>query len=188
MNENVEVKRLIIFLLKGIWIFICTFATLLTVIWQCYKYGKGEDVTQVEYKNFNENELDIYPSIALCFTMAIKEERLSGYGYNVTPRQYADFLQGNSGYGIRNVTENTNNMMKIDYQNVIQHLDEYILAYGYTNNGVKTGLRDVLMYPFNALEPTSSNKMRGFKELAFMGMMCLTIDIPYKKDRDTLKT
>ena len=89
MTDNVQSNNLLVYVLKRSWLFSCIFATLLTVIFQCYNYGKGEDITQVEYKSYNENELDIYPSIALCFTMAIKEERLSGYGYNVTPKQYA---------------------------------------------------------------------------------------------------
>ena len=166
-------NQLLIYVLKRIWILFCAFATLLAVILQCYDYGKGQDVTQMEYKSFNENELDVYPSIGLCFTMAIKEEDLNIYRYNVTPLQYAEFLLGYHW---------DRNMMNIDYENVIQHLNEYILTYGYTGIHAEGRVEDVSLYSSQNIDSTKSKKMPGMKELGFAGVKCLTLDIPFQKD------
>ena len=130
-------------------------------------------MTHMQYKSFNENEVDVYPSIGLCFTMAIKEGNLKLYGYNVTPSQYAGFLQGYTW---------DSNLMKVDYENVIQQLHEYIVAYGYTRSGVEDGLEHVTLFSSQGFNSTSRKKMPGLKELSFLGMKCLTIDIPSHRD------
>ena len=105
--------------------------------------------------------------------MAIKEEDLNIYRYNVTPLQYAEFLLGYHW---------DRNMMNIDYENVIQHLNEYILAYGYTGIGAEGRIEDVSLYSSQYIDSTSSKKMPGLKELGFAGAKCLTLDIPFQKD------
>ena len=152
---------------------LCIFATLSTVIWQFHHYCKGEDETQVDYKHFNEAELDVYPSIALCVTIAIDEERLKEYGKNLTAKDYASFLLGDHWDSA---------LLKIDYENVIKHWDDHILTYDYIKKGVDTYYQDILLYASKEIDPTSSRIMPGFEEVSFFGAKCLKIDILFEKD------
>ena len=129
----------------------------------------------MEYKTYNENKMDIYPSIGVCFTMAVKEENLNNYGYNITSKKYVEFLNGYVW---------DSNLMKVDYENVIQRLGDYIIAYGYTQSGVGKTYDDVVLYPTvrnGKIMWHQMAKMPGFKELSFLGMKCFTIDIPFRK-------
>ena len=112
MSGNRGLNQLLMLALKRGFTLVCIFATLITAIWQFYTYGKGEDQTQVEYKHFNEAESDIYPSIALCVTTAVNEERLKEYGANFTAEQYVAFLQGQHW---------DQSMLKVDYEKCCKH-------------------------------------------------------------------
>ena len=79
---------------KIIWTTLCTIATIATVAWQILNYAKDDDVTFVEFKRFHDNEMDIYPSITLCFTNAFNEKELEKYGNNVNSITYNLFLTG----------------------------------------------------------------------------------------------
>ena len=57
---------------------------------------------------FNEMDTDMYPSIGLCWTMAINEEQLKQYGNRFTPSSYTYFLMGHYW---------DEDMLKVDYEN-----------------------------------------------------------------------
>ena len=154
--------------LKGLdicWTLCCITATILTVTLQCLSYFEDEDVTRLEYKRFQEADEDLYPSIGFCFTMPIIEERLRHYGPNVTPQAYSDFLAGKLW--------NTE-MLKIDYDDVTQHLTKYIKGYGYVN----LKLEEVVLksYIMNI-----TKEGLGFREFSFLSTKCVSIDIPFIK-------
>ena len=172
MSGNRGLNQLLMLALKRGFTLVCIFATLITAIWQFYTYGKGEDQTQVEYKHFNEAESDIYPSIALCVTTAVNEERLKEYGANFTAEQYVSFLQGKHW---------DQSMLKVDYENVIKKWDKNILWYGYSKYDVNTFVQTVPLYTSKEIDPTSSENLPGFKEISLFGGKCLTLDILFKK-------
>ena len=154
---------------KGLYIFwalCCITATIFTVTLQCLSYFEDEDVTRLEYKRFQEDVKDLYPSIGFCFTMPIREERLRHYGLNVTPQAYSDFLTGKS------LNEE---MLKIDYDDVIQHLEQYILGYGYVN----LKLEEVLLT--SSVKNITKKRSLGFREFSFLSAKCVRIDIPFNK-------
>ena len=170
MNTN---DNLLVLTLQRGWVLLCICATLITVIMQCHNYGKGEDDTQVEYKSFNERELDVYPSIATCLTIAINEERLKVYGANYTAKDYDAFLKG---------LHWDENMLKVDYENVIQHWDEYIIRYGYEVIDPESLFQRVPIYVSKEIDPTSPAIMHGFRELSVLGMKCFSINVLFQKD------
>ena len=63
---------------------ICISATIFTTVVQFMNYCTVEDQTIVTYKRFHESETDVYPSISLCWTMAIDEEKLKRYDNEFT--------------------------------------------------------------------------------------------------------
>ena len=172
MSGNGTLNQYLMLGLKRGFTLVCIFATLITAIWQFYTYGKGEDQTQVEYKHFNEAESDIYPSIALCVTTAVNEERLKEYGANFTAEQYVAFLQGQHW---------DQSMLKVDYENVIKKWDKNILWYGYSKTDVNTFQQTVPLYESKEIDPTSLENLPGFKEISLFGGKCLTLDILFKK-------
>ena len=84
--------------------------------------ANGKEQTVVGYKRFNEKEDNVYPSIGLCWTLAINEDKLKGYGSNFTSMDYAAFL---AGFG------SDKNMFSVEYDDVTPQFDDYILRYGY---------------------------------------------------------
>ena len=63
-------------LFKVAWNSICIIATIATVIWQLSNYIYGDDMTVVGFKRFNDKEIDVYPSIGFCFTVALNNDIL----------------------------------------------------------------------------------------------------------------
>ena len=152
-------------ILRVVWACCCALATLATIVWQCSNYYYGEEQTFVDYKNFNERETNLYPSIGVCWTRAIIEEKLKLYGNNFTAKDYGDFLLGHTW---------NEDMLKVDYEDVTSRFDDSISIYGYRTGDMK------LVF----LHPDGHNTVAkpGFKEYFYFGDRCFTIDIPFQKD------
>ena len=66
-------------------------------------------------------------------------------------------------------------MLRVDYDDVTLHFDDYVQSYGYRTSSNK----NVLLYVKDELD----NKQKpGYREDSFLGMKCLTIDIPFEKN------
>ena len=152
-------------ILRRGWTCCCIIATLSTMVWQCSNYFTGLENTVIEYKMFNEMDTDMYPSIGLCWTMAINEELLKRYGNKFTSASYLYFLVGHYW---------DEDMLAVDYEGVTPNFDEYIHRYGYIN--AYWEYKDM----YNKAKGT---KMKpGFKDYSAFTHRCFTIDIPFKKD------
>ena len=175
MDENHErMLQLLVLALKRGLALLCIFDTVLFVKIQFDKYSQDLDETQVEYKSFNTRVDDPYPSIALCLTMAIHEERLKKFGENLTAQDYARFLEGSNG---------DENMLKVEYENVTTQWTDYILMYGYTRSDPRKAYVDKILYASKELDPTSPELiMHGFREFGAFGANCFTLDFPFERD------
>ena len=180
MNENHErMLQLLVLALKRGLALLCIFDTLLFVKIQFDKYNQDSDETQVEYKSFNTRVDDPYPSIALCLTMAIHEDRLKEFGENLTAQDYANFLAG---------ANPDKNMLKVDYEKVTTQWREYVLGYGYSRVDRTSGYVEKLLYAAKELDPRATDViMHGFKEFNAFGAKCFTIDFPFEKDLSMLR-
>ena len=147
------------------WASCCIVATLSTTVWQCLNYLYGEEQTVVEYKSFNDGAENIYPSIGLCWTQAIDEEKLKGYGSTFTSATYGWFLT--AYYWDKK-------MLLVEYENVTVNFDNYILQYGYITP--KDGER--ILYEIDR----GFEEKPGFNEYSFGAARCFTIKIPSQKD------
>ena len=149
---------------KKAWTWCCILATFSTFVWQLSNYYYGEDHTIVTYRKFNEIETDVYPSISLCWTMAISEKNLNAYGNILNREHYADFLAGFHW---------DENMLMVDYDNATLRFDDHVLQYGYKTSSDQ----DFILY-----DKRWDRKFKsGFKEHSIWGMRCLTFDIPFIK-------
>ena len=73
---------------------LCLAATIGTVSWCIYLYLLDEDVTLVDFKNFHDSILDIYPTISICLTVPYNETKLQKYGNHIKGFSYSEFLGG----------------------------------------------------------------------------------------------
>ena len=136
------------------------------MVWQFSNYYSGEEQTVVGYKRFNEIEDNVYPSIGLCWTLAINEEKLKRYGNNITSLDYAAFLAG---------VGSDNYMLSVKYDDVTPEFDDYILRYGYEKD--TSDNYDVVLYD----KEHGPIPKPGFGEYSFIGFRCFTIEIPFQK-------
>jgi hypothetical protein len=111
MNGFISGKKL-----KVIWTLACVITTLITAIWQLLSYLNGEDMTVIHYKQFHQEEIDLYPSIGLCFSNVLIPEKLEKYGIS-NIEIYSRFLAG---------LEWNQTLLNIDYDDVSLNLEDYI--------------------------------------------------------------
>ena len=95
---------------------ICVITTVGLTIYCIYQYSLNEDVSQISFKHYHEDEDSIYPAITLCFTDYMNRSLFKDAS---SEKEYKDFMKGNSL---------TDEMRKIDYDEVIIDINEYILA------------------------------------------------------------
>ena len=154
-------------ILRISWTVSCVFATLSTMVWQLLNYYNGEEQTIVEYRRFNEMETDGYPSLTLCWHMGINEEKLKMYGSKFNSLAYGKFLHGDAW---------DEDMLKVDYEDVMLNLNDNILFYGYTTSSQKT----IKLY--NKFRGTKEKP--GFKQSSHFSNRCFTLDIPFVKGKE----
>ena len=98
---------------------ICICAAVGLTIWCFFEFQKNEDICEVVYKRFNEDEESIYPSISLLFPNRYNDTFLDSYNSNFTAKKYSSFLNGGKPWD--------GEMMKIDNENAGMKLDNYLV-------------------------------------------------------------
>ena len=88
----------------------------MTSFW-IYKYFKDEDLSQVNFKAFDEFPQGQYPLISFCVWNPFIESRLKAY--NITPESYIEILKGDKLY---------NGTDKIDFNSVTIDLADFYLG------------------------------------------------------------
>ena len=97
----------------------CVLVTLVMITYFLYKYDLDEDLCVIKYKKFYDTELDVFPTLSLCFTRIFKEGILLRKGLNTS--HYKQFL---SGHGtVDDIVKN------INYDDVTLDVHDYIIRY-----------------------------------------------------------
>ena len=98
---------------------LCLTSAFLMTLWATVEYFKNEDVIEISYRKFNQNEEDSqYPAMSLCFMDAYKESSFRGaFGEKINITAYKDFINGNTW---------NENMIKIDYDDVTIDIGDYL--------------------------------------------------------------
>ena len=152
--------------------------SLLFCCFNLHTYLQDEDVTRIEYHNYNHNEDDIYPSLSLCFARNIfVDKQLKQLGNGISSDSYQKFLMG--------LTEWTYEMSQINYEDVTMRIENYLIS-GF--NIYSTGFAG-----FTRLQNSAAGKGIKFKIVGdisqfYIGYQdfstkCFTVDFKYKKER-----
>jgi len=151
--------------IKAFYICICVFVTISFSLWTFWVYQRDEDLTNIQVRQFHEDEESIYPSITLFFYSPIPEpEKLKEYGEDLTAAKYKRFLQGDEWSEI---------LKSVNYNDVTLNIWDYFIEYA-------VQFDDDENFVFSKSTP---NKMNGWKAPYSAGNFSVgkafTIDIPF---------
>ena len=90
---------------------------LTVLIINVYEYILDEDISRIDFKEFNSNENHIYPTVTMCFTKPLLEDKLMKYGLNINSKTYNDYINGDLW---------DDRMASIDYDDVSIDFDSYL--------------------------------------------------------------
>ena len=111
----------------------CLFSTIVVVIWCCFEFSKDEDVCEVLFKKFHEDEHSIYPDITFGLPNRVDETTLRTYDNSYNEMNYRRFL--NNRYWDQK-------MLDIDFENVSMRLKDHL---------IQTCLYDTLLDKMNGI-------------------------------------
>ena len=98
---------------------LCGIATIGFIIYCVYQYILDEDVSRIEFQQFNSEEDHIYPAITMCFPKPLLEDKLAPYGEGINTSSYSSFLKGELW---------DERMANINYDDVSMNIEEYLLG------------------------------------------------------------
>ena len=96
---------------------LCVLGTLTLVIWCCYEFYKNEDVCEVLFKVFHEDEDSIYPELYFGTLSRFNETALRAYHENFNGQNYKLFLSGGSYWDEK--------MVDVDFKKVRMQIKDY---------------------------------------------------------------
>ena len=103
--------------MNNVYTLFCILTTLALIIWCCYEYGKDEDVCEVLFKEFYEDEDSVYPEITFGFPNIFNETVLRKYDQTFNIPDYKNFLMNGIYWDEK--------MMDVDYKKVRMQLKDY---------------------------------------------------------------
>lgn len=147
---------------------LCMFSTITLTGWCLYKYTLDEDVSLVEFVNFNDDKQRLYPAITMCFWNPFYNEKLKNIGTGINASPYSKFIQGNHW---------DNRMSSIDYDDVTVSLEDYIIEIG-----VQYGNFTTRVWRNNFREGSKPRDMPSFYISGRnWGSKCFSFNMPYVK-------
>ena len=102
--------------------FACILMTLSLVIWCCYEFSKDEDVCEVLFKAFHQDEDSIYPDLIFGLPNRFDGTALRTYNESFNENNYRDFLLGGDGRGNWD-----DKMLDIDFDKVSMRIKDYVV-------------------------------------------------------------
>ena len=130
---------------------LCIFATLGMIVYCLVEYLKDKDVSSVDFKQFNEQEEYVYPTITLCFETQFLGDRLNNDKIGLDEWSYSNFLNGEYWQ---------DNFLEVDFDNVTPKIEEYFLGiYVSSFYDLKTGFVEYLYnaHDLNINDPSKSS-------------------------------
>ena len=98
---------------------ICILTTLALVIWCSYEFTKDEDICEVSFKTFLEDEYSTYPDLWFMLPTRFNETALRTYDKHFTKHKYRSHLFGGRSWDEK--------MLDIDFEKVSMQINDYLL-------------------------------------------------------------
>ena len=137
---------------------LCIITTLALIIWCCYEFSKNEDVCEVLFKTFHEDEDSRYPELTFGLPNRFNETALRRYDENFTERNYQQFLRNGAYWD--------NKMVNIDFEKVIMQLNDY---------EIETCFYESF---FSRIGQICKNQLITIKRLDMFGQSMYTLQLP----------
>ena len=98
---------------------LCGSVTICFIVYCIYQYILDEDVSRIEFQQFNSEKDHIYPAITICFPTPLLEDKLASYGEGINTSSYSGFLRGEIW---------DDRMANINYADVSLNIEDYLLG------------------------------------------------------------
>ena len=102
---------------------LCIMVVGILVIWCLWEYSKDEDVVEIIFRGYGEDEECIYPDITLCCESPFNADKLKKFDANMSKYLYTTHLLGQDVEGYWD-----SNILNIDYHNVSLNLNDYLIG------------------------------------------------------------
>ena len=136
---------------------VCILTTMSLVFWCIYEYSKNEDICEILFKRFHQDEESLYPDLTFCVVDQFNETKLKEYNENFTTLDYRNFLAKGEPWDER--------YLDVDFFDVTMKLDDYL---------IETCIRGA--DPSSVCEPIEQIKMSNM-----FGQKCYTFHFPLGK-------
>ena len=99
----------------------CFFGAIVSVSWCCYEYSKNEDICEVYFKRFLEDEESVYPDLTIVLPLQVNASKLEDMlGKNMTPSIFRDILSGEKW---------DDRILDTQIEDVSLDLDDYMISH-----------------------------------------------------------
>ena len=113
MNTNVELDFKVIFKI------VCASLAFSTTIWCCLEFGKNEDMCEVSYKRFLQDDQSIYPELTVIIPYQLNENAFQSLGADMNVSTFNQILLGQ---------EWDDEILKISLEDVKLKSDNYLIS------------------------------------------------------------
>ena len=161
---------------------ICFAVTIVLVVWQILVYVENNDISRVAYEKFHSDEVDIYPSLSLCFGDILLQGKLDNHEVNKS--YYLDFLKG--------LVWNEK-LLEINYSDVSINLEDHLLGIEMYQEKFNGDIETETYHLFDNTRNLSSRTLESTQwkpdftqnSSPFYGLIqkCLTVDVPYTPNK-----
>ena len=141
---------------------LCILTTMSLVLWCIYEFSKNEDICEILFKRFHQDDESMYPDLTFCVADQLDQKKLKKYNENFTTKGYRNFLKnGGDPWDAR--------YLNVDFFDVTMQLEDHL---------IDTCIRGA--------DPTSvCEKIETIKTSSMFGEKCYTLHFPKGKPMAT---
>ena len=105
---------------------LCILATIALAIWCCYEFSKNEDVCEILFKKFQEDEDSRFPELTFGLPNRLNETSLRKHNQNFNENNYRQFLAGGTYWD--------DEMLNVDFKKVTMQFKDYQIETCFSGN------------------------------------------------------
>ena len=98
--------------------FVCVIITVSIITYNIILYSEDEDLTEVSFKMYNQDEESIYPGITICIDKPFQASKLDKFGEGINKTAYENFLRGRLW---------DDRMLQINFDSAIIDIKDYLI-------------------------------------------------------------